>query len=307
MDDALQRIDEAIAQIRKELRAFKKRVLLIFLVCALLAPPVVTFGLAYLSRQSAGELAAEIVIILSGAFILICFQILNLIYKRKTKKEFMHCLAEATNMSFSKKGVFPLSEIEKHKILPEYDSAHIEDGFEGAYKSIPIKLQEVVLTNLYEDSSSDGKLEEINSFWGLIIKLELAKKTHAHTFVIPSNILNSFYNKKLSDLKRVKLVSSEFEKKYDVFSTDQVEARVLMNPAFIERYIEAGDVFKAKWVECSFLEDELVFMVMRNKPLFEIGSLLRPLSENYLRKTARDLAVILRVIDVLELNPQALI
>jgi hypothetical protein len=87
-------------------------------------------------------------------------------------------------------------------------------------------------------------------------------------------------------------------------SSDQVEARVILNPAFIERFMAAGTALKSKWMEVSFKVDEIILLIQRRRPMFEIGSLFRPISEKYLRKTVQEIEVVINIIDVLKLNPQ---
>lgn len=57
----------------------------------------------------------------------------------------------------------------------------------------------------------------------------------------------------VQDLKRVGFASSEFEKLFEVYSDDQVEARFLITPDFMERLIAFSDDYMGRNVQCAFM------------------------------------------------------
>lgn len=256
-------------------------------------------------KLSASDINLQLPVVVGTLlFSLILFQFLNSTYKKTTKAMFVKQAAKAAGLSYTPNGVFSLSEITKHKILPHYDRHRMEDGFRGEYKGVPIEFQEVVLSDLERDPNNKDRPRELLSFWGMIVRFKLHKPVEGHTVIIPCNFLETFFRSKFSSFQRVKLVSNKFEATYNVISTDQVEARVILNPAFMERFMEAGKTLKSRWVEASFLGNEIVFIIEHRKPLFEIGPLWRPLTEDYLAKTANEINAILHIIDILKINPQ---
>ena len=57
----------------------------------------------------------------------------------------------------------------------------------------------------------------------------------------------------VQDLKRVGFAISEFEKLFEVYSDDQVEARFLITPDFMERLIAFSDDYLGRNVQCAFI------------------------------------------------------
>lgn len=78
-------------------------------------------------------------------------------------------------------------------------------------------------------------------------------------------------------LREMKLEDPEFSKKYVAYSSNQVEGRYLITPAFMERFKHLQTAFGAKKAKCSFYGNNLMFAISTNKNLFEIGCLFRSL------------------------------
>ena len=68
-----------------------------------------------------------------------------------------------------------------------------------------------------------------------------------------------------------------FDKKFNVYTQDQIEARYLLTPAFMERLKSLETSFGTKNIKCSFFEDNIMFAISTNKDLFELGSLYKSL------------------------------
>ena len=90
-------------------------------------------------------------------------------------------------------------------------------------------------------------------------------------------LINKFSSK--SDIKwqEIKLEDPEFTKKYKAYSGNQIEARYLITPAFMERFQNIQTAFGTNKVKCSFYGNSLMFAISTNKNLFEIGNLWKNL------------------------------
>ena len=104
-------------------------------------------------------------------------------------------------------------------------------------------------------------------------------------------------------LDEIKLEDPEFSKKYRAYSTDQVEGRYLITPAFMERFKNLQTAFGSKNAKCSFCGDSLIFAISTNKNLFEIGNLFHSI-ENPKQMTEffNELSSILALIDYFKLD-----
>lgn len=114
---------------------------------------------------------------------------------------------------------------------------------------------------------------------------------------------SKLYSKK-SDIRlnEIKLEDTEFSKKYRVYSTDQVEGRYLVTPAFMERFKNLQTAFGAKNAKCSFCGNNLIFAISTNKNLFEIGNLFQNLKNpKQMTEFFNELSSILALIDYFKL------
>lgn len=93
-------------------------------------------------------------------------------------------------------------------------------------------------------------------------------------FVIPIILLIiAIILPKKNKMQKVKLEDWDFDKRFDVLSTSQVEARYFITPSFMERLKSLETAFGVKNLKCSFFEDNIMFAISTRKDLFEFGSL----------------------------------
>ena len=78
-------------------------------------------------------------------------------------------------------------------------------------------------------------------------------------------------------LENVQLEDSVFNKKYSVYSSDQIEGRYLVTTAFMERFKNLQTAFKSKTIKCAFANDKIYFAIQTNKNVFEIGNTFKSL------------------------------
>ena len=97
------------------------------------------------------------------------------------------------------------------------------------------------------------------------------------------------YKKRLDKSKEIKLEDLAFAKKYNVYSRDEIEARYLVTPAFMERLKNIKTAFKTEQIRCSFYKGSLMIAISSPKNLFEVGNLFNPINnykaiENFYRE-----------------------
>lgn len=79
----------------------------------------------------------------------------------------------------------------------------------------------------------------------------------------------------------MQLEDSDFTKKYDVYSKDQIEGRYLVTPAFMERFKNLHTSFGTEMAKCAFFDDKIMFALSTGKNLFELtGGMFFSLKEN---------------------------
>ncbi len=113
-------------------------------------------------------------------------------------------------------------------------------------------------------------------------------------------------NKKKSKLNRVMLEDVEFNKQYNVYSSDEIEARYLLTTAFMDRFKNLQTSFEAYNAKCSFYGKSVMFAITSCKDLFELGNLFTPLNgTEHMQVFFNELISILAMIDYFKLNEKS--
>ena len=95
----------------------------------------------------------------------------------------------------------------------------------------------------------------------------------------------------------------EFSKKYKAYSSDQIEGRYLITPAFMEQFKNIQTAFGTNKVKCSFYGNSLMFAISTNKNLFEIGNLFYNLNNpKQMEIFFNELTSIFMLVDYFKLN-----
>lgn len=155
-------------------------------------------------------------------------------------------------------------------VIPFFTSEEYDDIFYGKHKDVNIEIIESKF------DVSGGKSRR-TVFKGVVIKLDMNKKFDSHTVITPDKML---HNSPLSNLRHTTLEDVEFEKKFDVFTNDEVDARYLITPSFMQRLKDMKTAFKADKVQCAFYRKFLLIALSTNKDLFSVCSLVKPIDDS---------------------------
>ncbi len=100
--------------------------------------------------------------------------------------------------------------------------------------------------------------------------------------------------------EKVKLEDSQFE----VASEDDVEARYLITPTFLERLKNLQKVYgKKSTIQCAFFENQIMFAIRTKKDFFELGTLWAPMSDTkQIEEFYSEITAIYDMIDYFKLN-----
>ena len=190
-------------------------------------------------------------------------------------------------------------EIKKYKIFPSATSCSNDDVIAGKYKNLDICIQENNLTH-----RSGGKNSHtITDFDGLIIKVTSNKNFTGTTIVRPDE-----YSSNIDNLQQVHLEDPVFEKIYNVYSTDQIEARYLLTTAFMERLQNAGSSFERNAEEkhrtyCIFDKGYIFLFLSSNENFFEVFTPFNTILRKELyERVYEQMAAIFELIEELKLD-----
>ena len=236
-----------------------------------------------------------------GAFIvgIFAYQPLSKLGK-KLKQEYCGAIAEAMGANFTLGGFDPpaFTRLREMSLVPSFARSNFEDLFHGDHKGASFDLYEAHLEQRHTDSK--GRTRYSTVFRGQLIRMHFPREFLGVTIVRrDAGVFNAFGGGKRNGqkLERVRLVASEFEKAFEVWGTDQVEARYLLHPVMMERLIELERGLKGKRIRCAF-EDGDLLVAVEGGNLFEPGDLFKPLVDPArARRIVDEIAGVVRVMD----------
>ncbi len=207
---------------------------------------------------------------------------------------------------YSEKAQLSIESLKPSGIIPSYDKEHTEDYIKGSYKDVVLELIEAKLSSSSGTGANRTGADRRTTvhFKGIIILLSMNKKFSGKTIV--RRDAGKFYNwviDKVSKMEKVALEDPVFEKKFEVYSSDQVEARYLLTTSFMERLLELSALFGDFGLECSFYGDKLLLMIPSPKNHFETSSIFQPVAfTDDVNTTLKEMLMIFQIIDILKLH-----
>ena len=186
-------------------------------------------------------------------------------------------------------------------LFKKFDSVIGGDCFVGKYKDVGITIAETKTMEENYDAKAK-KYKKRKLFQGVCILLDMNKNFLGQTIVLKDkgflNVLN-----KHGKLHKVALESVEFEKKFEVYSDNQIEARYLLTTAFMERILKLNELYAGKSIELSFMNNKLMLAICTEENLFEACSFFK---SNVNKKQAmiiyRQFCTIFSIIEILKLH-----
>ena len=243
------------------------------------------------------------------------------------------------------KPIITNDEIQDSELFGVFNSRINDDGFSGKYKNTNFKVQEISLLNEASSVRNkmiwpvfDGVIiivesnkyiknktivttkNDINTrnsnpllwitilliIYGTYIIFETPIAIIATVFIIGLVILYSIHEKKTKEkLSKITLEDPEFNKKYNMYSSDQIEGRYLVTTAFMERFKNMHTAFGSNKAKCAFFDDKIMFSISTTKNLFEIGNIFTPLgNKRQINIFLEEISSIYAIIDYFKLTEE---
>ena len=154
-------------------------------------------------------------------------------YRRLYKDRILPQLASRFgDLTYKHASYADVHRLQAQQLLPNYDSAEADDAITGTHRGLSLEIVEAKLQRRSGDNSQVV-------FDGLLIGLTLPRSLTGTTVVLTDE--GVFGNLKTrwrsGAMEPVRLEDPHFERRYEVYSTDQIEARALLTPAFMERFM----------------------------------------------------------------------
>jgi hypothetical protein len=165
-----------------------------------------------------------------------------------------------------------------YSLLPGFERSHFEDRWHGTLEGHEFDLYEC---HLEEQRGSGKNRRWVTVFRGPIIRMEFGRKFHSTTLLERAGKHRSWLGLGgASDhvsfeghrLDRVDQVHPAFGDTFALYSDDQVEARVLVHPSYVEQLLRLEDAFEARELRALFTRDEVIIAIEAEN-LFESGGM----------------------------------
>jgi len=178
-------------------------------------------------------------------------------------------------------------------LLPIFCDRHeFEDRVSGSAYGADFELHEAHF--LKRKKTKNGH-RWVTVFRGQIMALTFDKKFLGETIVLRDQ--GWFNSKKRGELKRVGLVDPVFEKIFEAYGTDQVEARYMLTPTFMQRLVDLEETVDGKNIQFAFTGGQLLISV-ETQNRYEAGSMFTPLTDTEpMQKILDEIGAIFDVID----------
>jgi hypothetical protein len=217
------------------------------------------------------------------------------------KQEMNSALARALGISFE---VAPVSGPEfdlacNYDLLPSYDDSYFQDQWQGQAAGTDLLLYEAKLT---EEQGSGKSRRTVTVFEGIILRMRFARDFIGTTLVRRDGFKFTLFGDSKSyegqTLERIKMVDPRFEDAFDVYSTDQVEGRYLVHPAYCERLLELERDFYGERL-CALFHGGDLLVTIRTGNMFESATLDPTEDRQLLAQTIDQFAAITRLVQTL--------
>jgi hypothetical protein len=174
-------------------------------------------------------------------------------------------------------------------LLPGYSDKGFQDFFAGRRSQVDFSLCQATL---HEGS---GKNRHV-VFSGQLFRLVTPRRLSSQTVVLRnSGWLNRFECP--AGLQPVGLEDPNFNKAFACFGSDQVEARELLTPTFMQRLNDLEASYAGQHIRCAFSETELL-IALEAPNRFEIGNMFSSLVQRSRVETiAHNLEQVFKLID----------
>ena len=279
---------------QKYLAAFKR-----IIIISCIVPPIVIYLLWYCANKYDKEWIVDFIYFAMAinAYIL---RAPYAKYKSKVKNDIMSLFINFFDgFSYRFKEGLTHYEIKDNYIFPDFDKIEADDCFYGSYNEVNIRICEEKLLK-YRKNNKHGKYESV--FRGIVLEIDMNKNFEHHTFVVKDKgMFNRFHI--YSGFERVALEDVVFEKDFEAYSQNQIEARYLLTTAFMERMLKLKELYKGKDIQFSFNDSKVMIAINTKQNMFEPCSLFKSnLQEGQIYNVFEQFITIFSVIEVLKLN-----
>lgn len=234
--------------------------------------------------------------------LLLCWPMLS--YYRRSKESMLPVLANFFGeFSYLYNPELPLELMEESMLFRTKGQMRGEDCFSGTYQDVAVRIMEYHRfkeERRYNEEYQRRENVYVSKDRGLIFYAAMNKQFEGKTLVVKDkgwlNIITKYQN-----LQRVGLESPEFEKKFEVYSDNQIEARYILTPVMLEYMEKLQDTFSK--IEFSFFKQHVMIKIETKKNTFECSNFFRSvINKKRIAQNFDELYLLFSIITTLRLN-----
>lgn len=214
-----------------------------------------------------------------------CYCLTGADFEKKLKS---FLLSEITNFlgieqgERASKNPLSLQSFQRYGILPSGNQQSLTDHFYGKKEEIEVDIADALIKHKTQTRNKDGRTETTVTtlFQGPIFRFSYNRPIKGHVIIVKDGgrIVN-FLSKGTFPGERVTLENTEFESRFEIYATDQVEARYVLTPRFMERLLDLYSYIKEKPFGIVFSESLAYLTLDVRTDWFEPGSLFNKLAD----------------------------
>lgn len=296
----------ALTEMENVRAKYLRRFWLLMSIIFIFAPAIITLCLFILTHNNV-DYSSSLKQIDPG-FYLIGIVILIMIlrspfssYREKMKKRTMHDFSNFFgNFKYCYQQTIDERILQKSKLFSAFNRHSGDDYFCGSYKNVGITIseEEMVLVT----RTRKGEVRS-TVFDGILIMLDMNKKFKGQTVVLKDWGIFNFLHMLFKGMETVRLEDIRFEKYFQVYSDNQIEARYILTTAFMERILKLKKAYHGKKIQLSFFDNQLLIAISTSQNMFETSSLFfSNLDRKKIDEVFEQFYGVLSVIDILKLN-----
>lgn len=154
-----------------------------------------------------------------------------------------------SNLEYDPKAGFRQNLIEGTCMVPTGNRYKSEDYIRGTYKGIVFEQADVTIKQYHPQSGNRGAREEIR-FDGRWMIFQFSKQFSGYLRIKPKGFLEKLGIGGLRGAEKVKTRDEEFNRRFEVVTTQPDQVEHLLNPQFLERLYALEERMKNQMVLC---------------------------------------------------------
>ncbi len=228
--------------------------------------------------------------------------------KERMKTDILSHMADARGWHFNADGP-PESSVQIYRdldLLRSYNKLDVEDLFTGELNGVEFELFEALAKMRTKNKNSSS---ERTVFSGLFARFNFPKDFSGSTVVLTDSGFFNWAAGFSQKGERVMLEDPVFEKQFQVYSSDQVEARYLLTPTFMQRLLHIRTVFPGAEIQAAFERSSLYLAIDTKSSnrdelgFFDFKDMSQPISQqNSVQHFEKELQVFEEIVDGLNLD-----